>query len=155
MNVRYAALPAVKASVLLMLASTLAAGCSSGEHAVRETPAGPVKSAAAMPDAAKVVANSLPKKIANEPGVRRNVIQTACAAVPGGWGAEGTARNPGEKPVTYKIVVFFTTTKATTLDYAQTLAKVPPGKTVNWSVKKEFKAERKMLCPMPGISVVA
>jgi hypothetical protein len=38
---------------------------------------------------------------------------------PGGWGAEGTATNPGKKEVT-----------------------------------KQFQAQKKMLCPMPGISVV-
>jgi hypothetical protein len=50
--------------------------------------------------------------------------------------------------------VHFTTTKATTLDYAQVLVPVAPGKTVPWAAKKQFQAQKKMLCPMPGISVV-
>ncbi|GGK67250.1 hypothetical protein Sme01_09750 [Sphaerisporangium melleum] len=99
-------------------------------------------------------ANPLPKKIANDPEVRRNVALTKCAAMPGGWEARGTARNPGGKPVTYKIVVFFTTTQATTLDYAQALVKVPPGETVDWHASKKFRAEQEMLCPVPGISTV-
>ncbi|MGJ6967616.1 hypothetical protein ACSDR0_37420 [Streptosporangium sp. G11] len=99
--------------------------------------------------------NSLPAKLANDPGIRKNIVQTGCASVPGGWGARGTAKNPEDKAVTYKIVVYFTTTRATTLDYAQALVKVPPGKTVGWSATKHFDAERQMLCPMPGISIVS
>jgi hypothetical protein len=87
-------------------------------------------------------------------GVRKNVVQTKCAAMPDGWAAEGTATNPGKEPVTYKIVVHFTTTKATTLDYAQVLVPVQPGKTVPWTAKKQFQAQKKMLCPMPGIGVL-
>ncbi|MGH3381795.1 MAG: hypothetical protein ACRDP6_44420 [Actinoallomurus sp.] len=98
--------------------------------------------------------NPLPTRIANQPDVRKNVVQTKCAAVPGGWSASGTATNPGKKDVTYKIVVHFTTTKATTLDYAQVLVPVKPGKTVPWTAKKQFHAQKKMLCPMPGISTV-
>ncbi|GII81978.1 hypothetical protein Sru01_69600 [Sphaerisporangium rufum] len=141
---------------LMAPAAALAAGCSSGGDPVppaaaisQQTPAPPT------PAPSGGHAHSLPTKIQNDPSVRKNVVQTKCAAVPGGWGAKGTATNPGEKPVTYKIVVHFTTTKATALDFAQTLVKVPPGKTVHWSAKKEFPAEKQMLCPMPGISVVS
>jgi hypothetical protein len=81
-------------------------------------------------------------------------VQNKCAAILGGWSAEGTATNPGKKPVTYKILVHFTTTKATTLDYAQVPVPVQPSKTVPWTAKKKFHADKKMLCPMPGISVV-
>jgi hypothetical protein len=51
--------------------------------------------------------------------------------------------------------VHFTTSKATALDYAQVLVPVQPGKTVPWEAKKQFHADGKMLCPMPGISVVS
>jgi hypothetical protein len=125
----------------------LAAGCNSGDkHAIHN--------AAAVSGAPTPGANPVPTKIANQPGARKNVVQTKCAAIPGGWGAEGTATNPGKKEVTYKVVVHFTTTKATTLDYAQVLVPVQPGKTVPWAAKKQFQAQKEMLCPMPGISVV-
>ncbi|MFF3443386.1 hypothetical protein [Streptosporangium sp. NPDC002721] len=112
-------------------------------------------SPAAEPTEASGGANPLPTKVDNEPSVRKNIVQTKCEAIPGGWSAQGTAKNPGKKPVTYKVVVYFTTTKATTLDYAQALVKVPPGEIVTWNAKKQFAAKREMLCPMPGISVVS
>lgn len=143
MDMRYESSLTVKVAALGILAGALAVGCSSGGH--------PVHNAAAVSSNA---ANPVPTKIANQPSVRKNVVQNKCAAIPGGWSAEGTATNPGKKPVTYKILVHFTTTKATTLGYAQVLVPVRPGKTVPWTAKKEFHADKKMLCPMPGISVV-
>ncbi len=142
---------AVKVTALASLAIAVAAGCSLGGHPVHDTAA--VSDASSS--APNTKANPLPSKIANQPGVRKNVVQTTCAAVPGGWGAAGTATNPGTKPVTYKIVVYFTTTKATTLDYAQTLVPVKPGKTVPWKATKQFQAQKKMLCPMPGVSIAS
>lgn len=76
----------------------------------------------------------------------------------------GHRRHPGhvrhsgdrsrEKDITYRIVVHFTA-KAATLDHAQVLVPVKPGKTVPWVAKKQFQAQNHMLCPMPGISVVS
>ncbi|MDN3359070.1 hypothetical protein [Actinomadura sp. DC4] len=126
------------------LAGAAVTGCSSDDHPVRNTAA--VSSNATNP---------VPTKIANEPKVRKNVALTKCAEIPGGWSAEGTATNPGKKPVTYKITVHFTTRQATTLDYAEALVPVAPGKTVPWAAEKEFHAEKKMLCPTPGISEVS
>jgi hypothetical protein len=146
-NTGHASPSTVKVAVLGVLAAALAAGCSSGGGH-------PIRNAAAVSGAPTPGANPVPTKIANQSSARKNVVQTKCAAVPGGWGAEGTAANPGKKAVTYKIVVHFTTTKATTLDYAQILVPVQPGKTVPWAARKQFKAQKKMLCPMPGISIV-
>jgi hypothetical protein len=137
----------VKVAALGILATGLVAGCGAGGGQA-------IHNAAAVSSAPNPVANPVPAKVANQPSIRKNVVQTKCAAVPGGWGAEGTATNPGKKPVTYKIVVHFTTTKATALDYARVLVPVQPGKTVPWAAKKQFHAEKRMLCPMPGISVV-
>lgn len=146
MNIGHASPSTVKLTALGFVAAALAAGCGgSGGQAIHN--------AAAVSNAPTPV-NPVPTKIANEPSVRKNVVQNKCAAIPGGWAAEGTATNPGKKPVTYKIVVHFTTTKATTLDYAQVLVPVQPGKTVPWTAKKQFQAQKKMLCPMPGISEV-
>lgn len=147
MNKRHASSSTVTIAALGIVTAALTAGC--GGPGQRQT----IQNAAAN-SAATPVANPVPTKVANEPSVRKNVVQTKCAAVPGGWAAEGTATNPGKKPVTYKIVVHFTTTKATTLDYAQVSVPVAPGKTVPWTAKKQFQAQKKMLCPMPGISAV-
>ena len=133
--------------MLGMLAAVLAAGCSPGGQAIHN--------AADVSDAPVPVANPIPTKIPNQPTVRKYIAQTKCAAVPGGWGAEGTATNPGKKEVTYKIIVHFITTKATVLDYAQILVPVQPGKTVPWTAKKQFNTQKKMLCPMPGISIIS
>ncbi|WP_436758393.1 hypothetical protein [Streptosporangium sp. V21-05] len=145
--------------MLVMLAAVLAAGCSSNvdtmPNAAVVSERSPVVEPTGAGGEAGGEANELPAKVANEPNVRKNVVQTKCEAIPGGWSAEGTAKNPGKKAVTYKVVVYFTTTKATTLDYAQALVKVPPGETVTWNAKKHFPAKREMLCPMPGISVVS
>lgn len=136
------------------LAAATLTGCSGhGEHG--NTVRGAAVISSASPGQADVKAAPLPSKIPNRPGVRKDVVQTGCTAIPGGWAAQGTATNPGAKPVTYKIIVFFTTTKATTLDYAQTLVPVKPGKTVPWKAAKRFRTQGRMLCPMPGISVVS
>jgi hypothetical protein len=145
-NIRHGSPSAVKLAALGVLASALAAGCHSDGK--------PIHNAAAVSQQ-PAPQEPLPTKIANKPSVRKNVVQTKCAPIPGGWSAEGTATNPGKKEVTYKIMVHFTTTKATTLGYAQVLVPVKPGKTVPWTAKKEFPAQKKMLCPMPGISTVS
>lgn len=157
MNIRFASPSVVRVPALVILASVLAAGCSPNADTVRNVSAVSEGQPAAAPTAKDkdAGANPLPTKMANDPGIRQNIVQTKCEAIPGGWSAQGTAKNPGKKAVTYKVIVHFTTTKATTLDYAQTLVKVPPGKTVAWNAKKHFAAEQKMLCPMPGISIVS
>jgi uncharacterized cupredoxin-like copper-binding protein len=142
----------VKLTAIAILAVASAAGCSGSDQHQIHNAAAAVTDA---PSAGTVHQAPIPTKIANQPSVRKNIVQTKCAAVPGGWGAEGTAINPGKKPVTYKIVIHFTTTKATVLDYAETAVPVDPGKTVKWQAKKQFKADTKMLCPMPGISVTS
>lgn len=96
----------------------------------------------------------LPKKVANQPAVRKNVVQTSCSAVAGGWSAAGTASNPGYQRATYAITVYFTTTHATTLDFGRTTVTVAPGHTRHWTVTKKFAAQAHMLCPMPGIAKV-
>ena len=149
MDIRNASSSTITVAALGVLASALVAGCGSGGNKIHNA-----ASVARDPSNAPAV-NPVPTKIANQPSVRKNVVQTKCAAIPGGWSASGTATNPGKKEVTYKILVHFTTTKATTLDYGQALVPVKPGKTVPWTVKKRFRAAKQMLCPMPGISTVS
>ncbi|GAA1271050.1 hypothetical protein GCM10009677_24910 [Sphaerisporangium rubeum] len=137
------------ATLVALLALTLLTACSTTTPPP-DKPATPQ----ANPPAA-IPRHPIPTKIANNPGIRDRVTQTKCAAIPGGWSAAGTATNPGDHPVTYKIIVHFTTTHATTLDYAQTRVTVPPGKTATWTAEKHFTPQPHMLCPMPGISIVS
>lgn len=148
MDIRHVRLIAAEAAVFGMLVAIVLTGCSSNSPSMHRSAPSP-----AVPGTPPTQAK-LPKKIANRPSARKNVVQTKCAAVPGGWKAEGTASNPGKTEVTYKIVVFFTTTEATALDYAEAQVAVEPGETVNWTAKKKFPTQKQMLCPMPGISII-
>jgi hypothetical protein len=144
---------------LTAVAALLLTSCTSSGSASSSTgkAAGPSPSAArttAAP-ATSLKPAILPSKIENQPTARKSVVQTSCAAIPGGWSAKGTATNGGKKAVTYKITVYFTTTHATTLNFATTSVRVPAGKTVKWAADKRFKAERQMLCPMPGVARVS
>lgn len=147
MDMRHLRPSLVEAATLGLLVAALTAGCSLGDTRKAVVSKG-------GSEASKLVQAKVPTKVANAPTLRKNIVQTACAAIPGGWKASGTAANPGKRPVTYKIVVFFTTTKATTLNYAETRVPVEPGKKANWTAEKKFPAEKQMLCPMPGISTV-
>ncbi len=132
----------------------LVGGCTSSKNeraAPRPSPLKSVTSSAA-PTALPTQA-SLPPLAKNDVTARKQITQTGCAAVPGGWAATGTAKNPGSSPVTYKITIYFTTTSATTLNYAVTSVTVPPGQTAKWTARKRFKAQQQMLCPMPSVTV--
>ncbi len=147
------------AAALSALALAVTAGCSgssSSHHAGGSvaTKAGvqakTVKQAAGA-DAA-LVQHALPKRITNQPAVRKSVVQTSCSAIASGWSASGTAKNSTATTRTYRIVVYFTTVHATTLDFARTSVRVAPGHTAKWTASKKFAAQKQMLCPMPGIS---
>lgn len=140
----------VKGATVGAIVVALTAGCTSSSN--KDTTAGSSAKSSARTSTTSLVQNPLPKSVANQPTLRKNVIQTKCSAIPGGWAAEGTARNTGTTALTYKIVVYFTTTLATTLDYAIATVKVAPGETVPWKAAKKFATQPQMLCPMPGIS---
>ena len=131
---------------MVALGMVALAGCSSGHGAAAGSGA-PTTAPAVILKAA-----ALPHKVANEPSLRKNVTQTSCAAIPGGWSAGGTAQNPGPHAVTYKITVYFTTEHATTLNFAVATVHVPAGQSSAWVAQKKFKAQPQMLCPMPGIA---
>ncbi len=77
---------------------------------------------------------------------------TKCVSTPGGWKASGNAVNSSDtKRFKAKITVFFTTTSATVLDYAQTSVDVAPGKTGTWTAAAKFKAEPTMRCVLRGV----
>lgn len=108
---------------------------------------------AAPPSATTVpVQHPLPSTVPNNLTLRKNVAITACHAVTGGWAAEGTATNPGTSPDNYQITVFFTTPRATVLDYATVAVAVQPGKTAQWTAEQHFATVPGMNCVLRGVS---
>jgi hypothetical protein len=147
-----------KIAAIAAIAAIPLVGCSSGgltsstaAHATATSSAN--TSASSVPEAGSVLGTS-PPKAANQAAVRKNVVQSSCSAIPGGWRAAGTVSNPTNSEVKYKITVYFTTEHATVLAYATTKVAVQPDATAKWSASKEFAAQKEMLCPMPGIAVV-
>lgn len=138
--------------ILAGMAGALLFGCSSGGSSGNGSGHGPGAKQPAFAKDLPLAQAELPKKVDNDPKIRKNVTQTSCDAVPGGWSAGGTAKNPGQSPVTYAITVYFTTTKATVLDFATTKVRVDPGKSADWKATKQFPFRGKLLCPMPGIA---
>lgn len=126
----------------------LLTGCTSSSTSHAKSSVAAAKTTASP----TLVQGKLPDKITNSVKIRQFVTQTKCAAIAGGWSASGTAKNPTAAIRTYKITVFFTTTKATTLNFAIATVKVAPAKTGTWTASKKFPAQKQMLCPMPGIS---
>jgi len=94
----------------------------------------------------------VPATVSNNDLLRKNVTVTTCAAVAGGWGAKGTATDPGATPVTYHITIFFTTPEATVLDDATTTVSVQPHQTADWAASQQFATVPKMICVLRGVS---
>ena len=141
--------------VALALAPLALTACSSDPEspapaAATEPAAAPSSSAPTLPKGVKPA--SVPTKVANDVGDRKNVVMNACKTTGDGWGASGTATNPGKKDVTYKVTVFFTTTSATTIDSASTDVAVKAGETVTWDAAKKFKTPSEMLCVLRGVA---
>ena len=90
--------------------------------------------------------------MANVVDKRKSVTVTSCAAITGGWGANGTAANKSTKPVTYTITIFFTTDQATTIASATTKTTVKAGGTAKWAATAKFKAAGTMLCVLRGVA---
>ena len=143
---------AVRSAAVAALALGLVGGCTSSGNA---TP-GPTRTAStagsSTPPGPTLVQNPLPTRLNNQPAVRKDVAQTSCAAVPGGWRVEGTVTNSAARARTYTIVAFFTTLQATTLDYARTAVAVGPGQTKPWTASKRFAAQKQMRCVLAAIS---
>jgi hypothetical protein len=92
-----------------------------------------------------------PSQITNSVRLRRQVQITSCVSTPTGWKAVGSAVNPAAKQIQLKITVFFTTTAATVLDYAQTKVSIPAGKTREWTAAARFRPEPTMRCVLRGV----
>lgn len=91
---------------------------------------------------------------ANDPKARPNVIldRSQCTAVRGGWHAGGTVTNTGRTPTAYRLTVFFTSSHATVLSYAQTTVRADAGKTEKWSVSSTFAAPKSVICVLRGVA---
>ena len=98
------------------------------------------------------VPGSVPLRVPNEAAARKNVQLINCNAVKGGWTAGGTVHNPTDQPATYLITVYFTSSQATDLAYAQTSVALDPGQTRLWSAKASFDAPSVVLCVLRGVA---
>jgi len=152
-------LPIRSAAVLAAvgLAVGCLAGCSNSDSSRDSTAPKPVTTSASGKQTppstgATAVATKIPTKVANDIELRKDVQLSSCKRIEGGWGASGTATNPGTKPVDYTITIFFTTTKATVVSTGATDITVDPGDEQHWSVNKRFAANPKMLCVLRGVA---
>jgi hypothetical protein len=96
----------------------------------------------------------LPKSFPNSKAARQNVILSSCVSATGGWAASGTAHDPSAASGKYKITVYFTDTKATTIGYGQTEVSLTAGKTTPWKIQAKFPAPAKVLCVLVGVGAV-
>jgi hypothetical protein len=150
-----------RATIAVVAASITAgtiAGCSGSSNHKASAPASSahpsvstsVSSAPGLPPGV-VNATSLPVSPPNSPALRSNVSVSSCAATTGGWGASGTATNPGTASADYTITVFFTTVNATVIGSAQTHVTVKAGGKESWSASATFTAPAKTLCVLRGV----
>jgi hypothetical protein len=136
------------------LAVSAAAGCTAGSSnhdASTQPPSAQASGKPSTSGSSVAGATAVPTKVANNVKARKNVQLSSCKKVAGGWGAAGTASNPGTKPAAYTITVFFTSTSATVVGMGKTQVTVDPGSTRSWKVDGQFKAPAKMLCVLRGV----
>ncbi|MCW2527764.1 MAG: hypothetical protein JWM76_2624 [Pseudonocardiales bacterium] len=134
-------------AVIGAVTGALVTGCTSSKR-------GAAKSSATTAAASTTPFKQFPliTGYANDPLARKNVVQTKCGAITGGWEAGGTVNNPSTAAVTYTIVVYFTTQKSTAQASQQAVVPVPAGATVPWSTNAQFiPADDPMLCTMVGV----
>lgn len=128
------------------------AGCTSSQSSEGSGPPEPAPtSASGKQNPPSTGATAVPTKVANDIELRKNVQLSSCKRIAGGWGASGTATNPGTKPVDYTITIFFTTAKATVVSTGATHITVNPGDKQNWTVHRKFAAHPKTLCVLRGV----
>lgn len=130
-------------------------GCTVGEI-VQPTPEPPtqptaIPTATSLPEGAEP-AEDIPTDVANDVGLRANVVLTDCLPTDGGWEATGTAVNQGAVTRMYEITVFFATPAATVLDHATTTVSVEPGDVATWSASKQFASGGEAQCVIRGVS---
>lgn len=136
-----------------LVASATACSGSGSPNPTSSTTKGTASTSSELPASAAKV----PTSVANDPKIRKQVVlnQKDCTAMPGGWQAGGTATNSGTGPTTFSITVFFTTTHATVLSYAQTKVRVDAGKSQKWSLESKFAAPKSVLCVLRGVATTS
>lgn len=90
--------------------------------------------------------------IADDPDLREIVLLTGCDAVDGGWGATGTAENPGASDVSYTVVVIFTDAQARNVTSSTVEIPVAAGETVDWEAVAEFDPPEGTQCVLAGVA---
>jgi hypothetical protein len=153
-------LQAVAVSVTVVLVLALAACTSSGTGGPPgpSTPAtGPSATGSASGPGTKPVKvpsqHPLPTRPPKQTDKHRDVAVTHCRSTAHGWEAVGSATNASAKSVSYRITVYFTTKKATVIDYARAHVSVPAGQTGTWTARARFDtAGQDMLCAVVAVS---
>lgn len=95
---------------------------------------------------------TVPTKVANVPGLRRNVVISSCAKTESGWAASGTANNPGSADKTYTITIFFATAGGTVIGTSHADVAVPAGGTKQWKAEQSFHAAPETQCVLRGVA---
>lgn len=142
-------------SVAIVAAALMLGGCAvsapTAPSAGAPTPSGAATPGASLPHGV-TAATSVPTAVANDPGVRKDVTLTKCAATKAGWSAAGTAQNKKKGAKTFKITVFFTSPAATVLHTDSTTVTVKPGAKSDWTIYGQFTAPKGTLCVLRGVA---
>jgi len=99
------------------------------------------------------IARSVPAQVPNSMAARRNATLASCHSADGGWQAGGTVKYSGGSAASYKITVFFTTSRATVIGYGDTVIQVAAGQTKPWTVRATFDAPKGTLCVLRGVAL--
>lgn len=122
------------------------------------------KSSSKATSTSKITGNHVPKfvgvqhplpsgrALANRPDMYKDVLQTGCASVPGGWQTRGTAENTTARPLAFKVLVFFTDAQARIIDSASTTVTVGPKKKATWTAERQFKAPKGTQCVVRAVT---
>ncbi|MFD4538157.1 hypothetical protein ACFWNL_39075 [Kitasatospora sp. NPDC058397] len=143
---------------IALLALTALSGCrqphNGGSQDVQAATAAPSGDAASSGEIAVLEQPTLPppSSVANDQEKRKQVAIGTCEATKDGWRAAGTAVNPGGRDADYRIVVYFTSAKATVLALGDTAVNVKAGQSGAWEVLQAFHAPQGTLCVLRGVS---
>lgn len=154
------AIRTVASSAALVLAVSLAAGCSNSPGEVTPTspatgtsPATSTKttpaSTSTKPAATTTGSTTGPK---NDLDKRKNVVKKTCKVTDSGAEATGIVTNKSDQDVDYSITVTFTNDKATNVGAGSTKVTAKAGQETEWTVTGKFKAPKTVLCVVVAVS---
>lgn len=118
------------------------ASSTSTTPSIESPVAAPTRAQASIPAAGSIV---------EQPALRRVVRLTGCSSATDGWKATGAARNPGDSPTTYRLLVFFTDKYSRVIDYARTSVHVGPGASSAWTAEASFDPPAGTQCVLRGL----